>query len=256
MRLTAGLALVAALVVAGCMQGDDGDGGDTAGDAGPGDPSCPTPPTTTGAEPGATPIVPRSWQDGFEPADQAINGISPSPRKVLDGTWTVEPDGAAYAGANVMFGQGDADPGFSMLLFPIAGEPSDVAIEVAFRIGCVEHPHGVGVVLHVADGGDDYQIVRYSASEDSWDLFTVRGGERIKHDAAWVGDGTDPSPGEWTLLRVTSTAGRVQAYDGETMVLDFQLEAADASSGQVGLFLRGGSDAAFDAVAIDVPAPA
>lgn len=212
---------------------------------------CPTP-TTPDADPGATAAVPLSWQDGFEPADEAVNEVSTLPRRATDGTWAVGADADAFAGSGVLRGQGDADPGFSTLLYPVAGEPADVEVSVAFRIGCVEHPHGVGVVLHMVDGGRNFQIVRYSASESSWDFFTVRAGERVKQDAARVGDGTDPEPGAWTVLRVVSLADRVQAYDGGTLVLDFPLAPEDGKAGQVGLFLRGVSDAAFDDVRITV----
>lgn len=232
--------LVAALLAAGCSSPADPEPTPA-----PTEPLCPTP-TTPGQDPGANAPVPVSWQDGFERED--LEAQSPIPRRATDGTWAVQADPDAYEGANVMVGQGDSDPGFSSLLFPVAGEPADVEITVAFRIGCVEHPHGVGVVLHVA-GSAGYQIVRYSASESSWDLFTVRGGERVKQDAARVAD-SDPEPGAWGVLRVVSIDDRVQAYDGDTLVLDFALTDDDAKAGQVGLFLRGNSDAAFDAVCI------
>jgi hypothetical protein len=239
---------VALLLLAGCI-----DAGDPASERDPPPPpgtQCPTPATEDG-QPGATSPVPLPVREGFEA--EAAQDVSLMPRRATDGTWTVQADPDAPEGSNVLHGQGDADPGFSALLFPAAGEPADVTFEVSFSIGCVEHPHGVGVVLHMMEAGTSYQIIRYSASESSWDLFTVRNGERTKQDAARVGEGTDPEPGAWVDLRVTSQGGRVQAYDGSTLVLDHTLGSADASAGQVGLFLRGVSDARFDDVAVGPP---
>jgi hypothetical protein len=239
---------LAAILLAGCADAPD-PGPDEDPAPAPGS-ACPTP-TTPDDGPGANAPMPLPVREGFEAEAAAAN--SPTPRRATDGTWTVRADPDAPEGGNVMHGQGDADPGFSALLFPAAGEPADVTVEVSFSIGCVEHPHGVGVVLHMADGGQAYQIVRYSASESSWDLFTVRAGERTKQDGARVGEGTDPEPGSWVRLRVTSQEGRIQAYDGATLVLDHALGTDDATTGQVGLFLRGVSDARFDDVAINVP---
>ena len=244
MRLVPLLLAAVALAVAGCTSSPS----ETEEPAPAGAPACPTP-TTPQSDPGAHAPVPGPWQDGFEAADQAIDGASTLPRRATDGTWTVADAADAYEGSAVMRGQGDADPGLSSLLFPVAGEPGDLEMSVAFRIGCVEHPHGVGIVLHVADGGADHQIVRYSASESAWDLFTVRAGERIRQDEARVGD-SDPAPGDWTVLRVVSSGPRVTAFDGDELVLDYTLRPEDARAGQVGLFLRGNSDADFDAVRI------
>lgn len=242
-------AVLAALLLGGCADGA-GDGPRAEDPAPPPGTLCPTP-STPDVRPGATAAVPLPVREGFEAEAAASN--SPLPRRATDGTWTVRADPDAREGANVLVGQGDATPGFSALLFPAAGKPGDVTIEASFSIGCVEHPHGVGVVLHMAEGGSSYQIVRYSASESSWDLFTVVNGERTKHDAARVGAGTDPAPGAWVDLRVTSQAGRIRAYDGPTLVLEHSLGASDPATGQVGLFLRGVSDARFDDVSINVP---
>ena len=243
------VALSLALPFAGCA--DDVDDPPTEQDpAPPPGTLCPTP-TTADGQPGAVAAVPLPIREGFEA--EAVASNSPIPRRPIDGTWAVEADVDASEGSNVLVGQGDADPGFSALLFPAAGRLTDFTMEVSFSIGCVEHPHGVGIVLHMSDSGTSYQIIRYSASESSWDLFTVRNGERVKRDEAHVGEGTDPEPGAWVDLRVTSEAGHVLAYDGSTLVLDFTLGGGETTTGQVGLFLRGVSDARFDAVAINLP---
>lgn len=242
-------ALSLALLLAGCA--DDASDPPTEQDpAPPPGTLCPTPATEDG-QPGAVAAVPLPVREGFEA--EAAASSSPLPRRPIDGTWTVQADAEAPEGSNVLVGQGDADPGFSALLFPAAGRLTDLTMEVSFNIGCVEHPHGVGIVLHMTDSGSSYQIIRYSASESSWDLFTVRNGERVKQDAAHVGEGTDPDPGAWVDLRVTSEAGHILVYDGSTLVLDYTLGGEDTATGQLGLFLRGVSDARFDDVAINVP---
>lgn len=240
--------LLVAIAASGCLGG----GGDPlAKDPEPEAGRLCLTPTTSAAEPGEPAPVAAPLREGFE-SPSALAGALPYLPHATDGAWIVKTDPDAPEGENLVHGFGDTDPGFSAFLFPRAGDLGDLDLRVSFNIACVEHPHGVGVVLHVQDA-DDYQIVRYSASESAWDFFTVRGGERTRHESAHVGSGTDPQPGTWVDLRVTSVAGRVEAYDGSTLVLSFDLEAEDAASGQVGLFLRGSSDARFDDVAVGPP---
>ena len=190
--------------------------------------------------------VPVPVRDGFEAASP---GSVPPGWTAISGSWAVVADAEAPDGRQVVAGRGDRDPGFSILASTMGGGYSDFTASVAFRMDCVEHPHGVGLVVHWAGAGD-HQIVRYSATEASWDLFTVKDGLREKQRAASVAP-TYPEPGTWVTLRVVSAGGTLDAYDGGTHVLSLRLPAGHANDGLVGLFLRGSSHAAFDAFTLD-----
>lgn len=236
--------LLAGCLGAGCLGGDGADP-DKDGTVPPAA-ECPTA-TTPGTDPPQPSLPPRPVREGFE-ATQA--GQVPTGWTATDGAWAVQSMADSLVDRNVLYGEGDVDPGFSALVVGPAGDLADFEASVAFRMDCVQHPHGVGVVLHVQDA-DDYQIIRYSASESAWDFFTVVAGVRIRHPEAAVQPGTDPGPDEWATLRVTSSGDRLRAFDGDALVIDQALGAGNATSGQFGLFLRGNSSAWFDDVAVD-----
>ena len=238
-----------ALLSAGCLQ--HGDGADPVDEPVPGEAAaCPSAHTTDAAPEDPSP-APVPVREGFEtlPSIVVVNGL-PAGWSATDGSWQVRADDRAPEGDKVLYGQGDADPGFSMALAGSAGSLSDLEMQVSFRIACVEHPSGIGVVLHVA-GPEEYQILRFSPTESSWDMFTVKDGVRERQPTAAILPGTDPEPGAWTTLRVTSEGGRIEAFDGATQVLGFDLPAGHAGEGQVGLFLRGASSGDFDDVRVD-----
>jgi len=210
------------------------------------EPACPSAQTAAQAVPQPGP-VPLPVREGFE---ASRDGDRPKDWAALDGRWGAAANPSAPQGLRVMRGEGDADPGFSMLLATPGGDLSDLVAQVSFRMDCIEHPHGVGLVLHVADAGN-YQIVRYTATESSWDFFTVKDGVRERWPDAIVLPGTDPAANAWTTLRVTSEAGRIEAFDGPTKVLAYDLPPGHATAGQAGLFLRGTSSALFDDFRLD-----
>lgn len=106
---------------------------------------------------------------------------------------------------------------------------------------------GAGLVVHYKDDSD-FNIVRYSPREQGWHLFTMIDGNRQKQDAASVTPPTtNPEPHEWVRLRVVSEGGHVEAWDGETKVISYDLPTEASHEGGIGYFLRDdGMAALFD----------
>lgn len=209
-RLLLASLLASSLLLAGC-----------AGDEGPGDQT----PTET-----ATDYCP-----GIDASTQVL-------------TWTKHGGewGAQAAGAgrqDVVCGQ--ADRALSSLVNDLAGPFGNLEANVDFYM--LGGDSGAGLVLHFQDE-QNFNIVRYSVREQGWHLFTVVEGNRQKQDeASFNPPTTNPDYNEWVSLRVTSQDGHIQAFDGDTKVIDYLLKPEASHTGRVGYFLRDtGMAALFD----------
>ncbi|HEX2065309.1 MAG TPA: hypothetical protein VHI93_00715 [Candidatus Thermoplasmatota archaeon] len=181
-----------------------------------------------------------SAAEGF---DTIAPGSTPAGWTVHLGAWGVVENVTDPAHLLVLRGAGQADPGLSSIVAPVA--VGDFNATVAFKMLSGEHPQGAGLVFGFQDD-ENYQIVRYSLSENGWHLFTVLDGNRQKRSDASVTGGTLPQANEWVFLRVESRAGHVQAFDGPTKVIDYTLPAEAVRVGGVGPFVRGNTVAVFD----------
>ncbi len=165
---------------------------------------------------------------------------------VEDGTWSVV--NASTAG-RVLSGRGDSHPGLSSFVNENLGTLDDFDLQVSIGLLSGSDPQGAGIVLHWRDAGN-YTIIRYSTHEHGWHLFTVIDGERTKQEAATTGTQTDPGFNVWVGLHVIQENRHIAAFDGETNVIDYDIPDGDATSGRVGLFVRGNSRAYFDDVRV------
>jgi hypothetical protein len=178
-----------------------------------------------------------------EEFDTLAAGGKPAGWTVHKGTWGAAENSTDKAHPLVLRGAGEAEPGLSSIVAPLS--VADFEAAVAFKMVSGQHPQGAGLVFHFQDD-DNYQIIRYSITENGWHLFTVIDGNRQKQNAASVAGETHPEANQWVDFRVESKAGHVLAYDGATKVIDYQLPTGAAPSGGVGPFVRGDTVAVFD----------
>jgi hypothetical protein len=177
-------------------------------------------------------------------ANQSFDGASiPTGWVAHKGNWTTKAGTGGHE--KVLEGKGDADPGLSSLVDHADGEYSDFTLEVDFMMISGEHPQGAGVVFDWKDD-KNYQIVRYSISEQGWHIFTVVNGNRNKQDEATLENTTAPQFGQWVHLKVVQQGNEVNVYDGATRVLEYFLKDQDSKSGFIGVFCRGDTLAQFD----------
>jgi hypothetical protein len=216
------LALLVAALFAGCSGNGDGDTS-----------------TTTSATSEQT--IAKTVEEDF---DGLAVGARPPSWQFNRGAWGNANNASDTAHPKVLEGAGDADVGLSSITAP--GSYTDFEAAVSFKMISGEHPQGAGLVFHYFDD-ENYQIIRYSASEQGWHLFTMVDGNRQKQDAASVTPPTtNPEVGVWVDLRVESSGEHVKAFDGNTLVIDYDLPADAARHGRVGPFVRGNTIAAFD----------
>lgn len=142
-------------------------------------------------------------------------------------------------------GEGDGRIGFSSLVNHGAGTFNVYTLEINFTMLSGEHPQGAGVVMNWKDE-KNYQIIRYSISEQGWNLFTFVDGTRDKQNNATVPNSAAPDFGALVHLKVTQKDGIVTAYDGNAKVIEFTLRNTDSKIGFVGAFCRGDTLADFD----------
>ncbi len=134
-------------------------------------------------------------------------------------------------------------------LIRAAGTFSNLEANVSFNM--LAGDSGAGLVIHFADD-ENFNIVRYSPREQGWHLFTVIHGSRDKQqDASVTPPTTNPEMHQWVELRIVSTDGFIEAYDGDVKVIEFMLPAEASHQGRVGYFLRDeGMAAGFDDFAV------
>lgn len=159
------------------------------------------------------------------------------------GNWSMTTGSGGHA--RVLQGTGQAEPGLSSLVDHKDGVFAVFTLEVDFLMVSGEHPQGAGLVFDWKDE-NNYQIVRYSISEQGWHLFTVVNGNRNKQSDTTLANTTNPQFNQWLHLRVVQSSGRVTAYDNATKVLEYTLKPGDSASGFVGVFCRGDTKALFD----------
>ncbi|MEA3143587.1 MAG: hypothetical protein QOG31_911 [Thermoplasmata archaeon] len=181
------------------------------------------------------------------PVDEAFDALAPDGKPsgwtVHKGSWGAASNATDAAHPLVLRGAGVAEPGLSSIVPPQSF--TDFEATVAFKMLSGQHPQGAGLVLQFKDD-DNYQIIRYSTTENGWHLFTVTAGNREKQGSASVAGETHPEQNQWVNLRVVSSGGHVQAFDGATKVIDYTLPATASHSGGVGPFVRGDTVAVFD----------
>ncbi|MFO1534890.1 MAG: hypothetical protein ABR586_04430 [Thermoplasmatota archaeon] len=178
-----------------------------------------------------------------EDFDALAVGGKPTGWTVHKGAWGAAGNGTDKAHPLVLRGAGEAEPGLGSIVAPLSA--ADFEASVAFKMMSGEHPQGAGLVFHFQDD-DNYQIIRYSITENGWHLFTVIDGNRQKQGAASVADETHPEANQWVGFRMESNGGHVLAFDGATKVIDYQLPAGAALRGGLGPFVRGDTVAVFD----------
>jgi hypothetical protein len=167
--------------------------------------------------------------------------------KKYDGTWAAQANTTSPLHPTVMQGQGrDA---LASLVANEAGTFTDVNVSVDFNMIQGEHPQGAGLVWHFQDD-QNYNILRYSISEQGWHVFTMIKGTRDKRDAGTLANGTSPQFNEWHHLTLTSIGGHVKVWDGDTQVIDYTLPSDASHDGRVGIFVRGTGVAQFDNFAV------
>jgi 3-keto-disaccharide hydrolase len=175
--------------------------------------------------------------------DTVADGERPSGWETHDGQWGARTNLTDPLHPKVMRGAGADPPGLSSLVAP-GGAFTNLEAYVKFKM--VSGDAGAGLVIHWQDD-KNYEIVRYSIRENDWHLFTMVQGNRQKQDTATVGANyTHPDLGEWVILRVTSEDGHVEAFQGSTKVISYDLGSDAAKSGRIGLFVRGDMVADFD----------
>lgn len=169
--------------------------------------------------------------------------------ETLPDGWTVEGGSWSVVNAStagrVLSGRGDSDPGLSSFVNEELGALDDFDLEVSVGLLSGSDPQGAGIVLHWWDAGN-YTIIRYSTHEHGWHLFTVIDGERTKQESATTSTQTDPGFNVWVGLHVIQENDHITAFDAETKVIDYNVPDGHATSGRVGLFVRGNSRAYFD----------
>jgi hypothetical protein len=218
---------ILALLFAGCTQPTT-------------EPTASTPPKTSSTGTSMSP----TGEDAEEDFDNVTAGDVPSGWKKYEGTWAARANDTDTAHPKIMRGEGADPPGLSSLVDEDAGTFGDVEVVVSFK--AVEGDAGAGLVTHWKDA-DNYNIVRYSIRENAWHLFTMIDGNRQKKDVATVaGDSTHPDLNVWVDLRVRSVDGHIEAFDGATKVIAFDLPADASHLGYVGLFSRGDTIVDFD----------
>jgi hypothetical protein len=180
-------------------------------------------------------------------------GVLPAGWTLQNGQWSVVTNATARSGNYVLKGVGAPEPGFSAVLAPGSWDELDLTLDFVMvsggggQIGDV--PQGAGAIIH-RSSEKDFQVIRYSASEKSWNLFTVVTGTRNKQPSATLAGGTNPVFGQWVHMSVSSKAGLVTVKDGSTPVLSYQLPDGHSRTGMVGPFVRGDTIAYFDDVNI------
>jgi hypothetical protein len=171
-------------------------------------------------------------------ASESFSGPSlPSGWIAHNGNWSIN--------NSKLEGEGNGSVGFSSLVDHGAGEFGGFEMKVEFTMFSGDHPQGAGVVTNWKDD-KNYQIIRYSISESSWNLFTLVDGNRNKQSAATIANTTAPDFGTTVTLRVEQEGSVIRAFDGTTKVLEYTLASADSKSGFVGVFCRGDTVADFD----------
>lgn len=227
MERSALLALLLTALLSGCTtttdDGGDGDGTSTTGGS-----------ALTGAS---------STKTVSEDFDNRTPGEKPQGWTTHLGVWGAAENASDSAHPKVLLGSGQADPGLSSIVAPEGY--TDFEARVSFKMMSGEHPQGAGLVFHVFDD-DNYQIIRYSITENGWHLFTVIDGNREKQSSASVTGETHPGNNEWVDFRVESKGGHVTAFDGDTKVIDYTLPNDAAQYGGAGPFVRGNTIAVFD----------
>jgi hypothetical protein len=208
------LLLLAFAGLAGCTESDDGGDG----------------PTTTGST--------------------TTNGGDPDPCPDVDSTSTVSgwtAHGGEWGTQTTSLGPSVCGraTGAVQSLVRDSGTYSNLEANVSFEM--LAGDSGAGLVIHYQDESN-FNIIRYSPREQGWHLFTLIDGNRQKQDAASVTPPTtNPELEEWVALRVTSTDGFVEAWDGQTKVIEYELPDEASHQGRVGYFLRdSGMVALFD----------
>ncbi|HUR62548.1 MAG TPA: hypothetical protein VM286_09330 [Candidatus Thermoplasmatota archaeon] len=198
----------------------------------------------------STSAAPKTVSETFE---TNLNGVIPAGWTIQNGVWSLVKNDTARSGSSVLKGVGAADPGFSALLATGSWDDLELALDFVMvsggggKIGDI--PQGAGAIIH-RSGDKDFQIIRYSATELSWNLFTVKDGTRNKQTAATVEGGTHPAFGQWVHMTVSSQGGMVTVKDGSTTVLSYQVPEGHSRSGSAGPFVRGDTIAYFDDVKI------
>lgn len=171
-------------------------------------------------------------------ATEAFSGPElPSGWVAYNGNWSIN--------GSKLEGEGEGRIGFSSLVNHGAGTFSTFTLDINFTMLSGEHPQGAGVVLNWKDD-KNYQIIRYSISEQGWNLFTLVDGTRDKQTSATVQNTAAPDFGTLVHLKVTQKDGKVTAYDGTQKVIEFTLRSTDSKIGFVGAFCRGDTVADFD----------
>lgn len=195
-------------------------------------------------------------RDGMDGTDDLMLGDPAAVVEDFDGLaaggfpvgWQPRGDEAEWGAQDgAMHGVGDA--ALHTLLVAPAGSLTDLDANVSFVLEAGEHPNGAGLAIHYADD-HNYQIIRYSTSENGWHIFTMRDGNRDKQSDATVEGAPTHAFGDEVHLRVHSEDGRVTVYDEDVLAVDYVLPAEMSHEGGVGLFIRGQSTVAFDDFAV------
>jgi len=192
--------------------------------------------STTTATTAAASTVP--LHEGFD-SDEGM----PAGWSADSGTWALDDNEAAPSAPHVLRGTGGG--GRSTLRSPTAY--GDFEATVKFQM--VTGDEGAGLSFRYEPDGD-YRIIRYSVREDGWHYFIMKDGVADKPPAAQVTQNASKLQyGQWVTLRILAEGRHVQAWAGETLVIDFT-ESEDAAVGAIGPFLRGSAVALFDDVDI------
>lgn len=209
---------------------------------------CTSPPTGN-ATSSASPLTTTSsslaaGRETMENFDGWTNGSLGSGWVASGGTWGGAANASAPGHARVVEGSGVDE--VNNLVANVGGSFSDFEANVSFDMVSGDHPQGAGMSFHYQDA-NNYQIIRYSLSEQGWHLFTMHQGNRDKKPEGTVpGNTTSPQFHTWVFLRVVSKGGHVTAFDGDVKVIDYMLPAEVVHAGAVALFVRGNTVAAFD----------
>lgn len=188
---------------------------------------------------------------GDEESDSSTpTGSDPCPTVDASSTvpgWTSH--GARWGNVDSLEGQSDVVCGEATgaVQSLVQDGPSYADVEAWVSFNMLAGDSGAGLVIHYKDDSN-LNIIRYSPREQGWHLFTMIDGNRQKQDTASVTPPTtNPELHQWVRLRVLSEAGHVEAWDGETKVISYDLPAEASHYGGVGYFLRDdGMAAAFD----------
>jgi hypothetical protein len=190
---------------------------------------------------------PPSQKENF---DAIAEGTVPTGWQTFGGAWAAKRNATDTIHPKVMRAAGADPPGLSSLVSN-AGDLTSFETFVSFKM--VNGDAGAGVVVHWKDE-KNHQILRYSIRENSWHVFTMVDGNRVKQEEGTVaGASTHPALGQWVRMRVTSTSGHLVAYDGTTKVLEYTLKPEAETTGRVGLFVRGTAVVEFDDFEVEAP---